>query len=437
MSAADNKTDVIIVGAGFAGITVARELHHAGIKTVTLEARDRIGGRTWYTEYAGQPFELGGAYVHWLQPHLWAELTRYGLQIVPGTENDVTEVRLLSDSDLHVYDVEAGYGLIAEAYAALYNAEPQPDVVFPMPYQPFNDDTWLAYQSISLEMQVEGLTLSPIHQNMLRAMLATDMSAPSGNAALVEMLRLRALIGSDDFAKLAEVTGTFMIDGGTPALLDKMLTDSQTDLQMNKIVTHISRGETGVEVTTQDGTRYTAKAVIVTTPLNTWGDIAFEPPLDPAKQRLASQRHAGAGFKCFVRVAGIIDGLMAIAPDPHPFSLLTTGFTDDQGTWLIGFGPAAPSDLSVDWAQQGVDALIPGVQVLDVFGHNWTTDPLAVGTWANLRPGQAKWLADAIQPQGCLFFASADIAIGWRGYIDGAIESGLRASRQACHLLGG
>ncbi|NOK59399.1 MAG: FAD-dependent oxidoreductase [Chloroflexi bacterium AL-W] len=64
------------------------------------------------------------------------------------------------------------------------------------------------------------------------------------------------------------------------------------------------------------------------------------------------------------------------------------------------------------------------------YGHNWTADPLAQGTWANLRPGQAALLPDLIQVEGQVFFAGADIALGWRGYIDGAIESGIRAARQ-------
>ena len=45
--------DVIVVGAAFAGISAARDLHEAGVRTVVLEARDRMGGRTWYREIPG------------------------------------------------------------------------------------------------------------------------------------------------------------------------------------------------------------------------------------------------------------------------------------------------------------------------------------------------------------------------------------------------
>ncbi|GAB4529487.1 MAG: hypothetical protein OHK0046_49440 [Anaerolineae bacterium] len=73
--------------------------------------------------------------------------------------------------------------------------------------------------------------------------------------------------------------------------------------------------------------------------------------------------------------------------------------------------------------------------MLEVYGHNWAADPFALGTWANLRPGQAALLRDMEAPENRLHVASADIARGWRGYIDGAIESGLRAARQVKDAL--
>jgi monoamine oxidase len=73
--------DVIVIGGGFAGVTTAREVRKAGFRCLLLEARDRLGGRTWYSEFAGHPVEMGGTWIHWIQPHVWAEVTRYGLEI--------------------------------------------------------------------------------------------------------------------------------------------------------------------------------------------------------------------------------------------------------------------------------------------------------------------------------------------------------------------
>ena len=73
--------DVVIVGCGLAGVTVARELSNRGLKTAILEAKDRLGGRAWTVEWAGELQELGGGWVHWSQPHVWAEIRRYNLDL--------------------------------------------------------------------------------------------------------------------------------------------------------------------------------------------------------------------------------------------------------------------------------------------------------------------------------------------------------------------
>src|SRR6202023_73348 len=73
--------DVVVIGAGFAGLVAARELGRAGLDVLVLEARDRVGGRTWTDRRLGHDLELGGTWVHWVQPHTWAEMTRYGREI--------------------------------------------------------------------------------------------------------------------------------------------------------------------------------------------------------------------------------------------------------------------------------------------------------------------------------------------------------------------
>jgi monoamine oxidase len=73
--------DVIVIGGGFAGVTTAREAALAGRDVVLLEARDRLGGRTWTADWHGEQIEYGGGWVHWHQPHTWSEITRAGLTV--------------------------------------------------------------------------------------------------------------------------------------------------------------------------------------------------------------------------------------------------------------------------------------------------------------------------------------------------------------------
>jgi phytoene dehydrogenase-like protein len=72
-------TDVVVIGAGFAGIAAARDLSEAGRSVVILEARDRIGGRTWYREIPGTGVmaEYGGMFfARATQPSLAREMDR-------------------------------------------------------------------------------------------------------------------------------------------------------------------------------------------------------------------------------------------------------------------------------------------------------------------------------------------------------------------------
>jgi monoamine oxidase len=78
-----NEQDVIVVGGGLAGLAAARDLHHAGRQVLVLEATDRMGGRAYTGRLDGVDVELGGAFVHWFQAHLFAELTRYGIPYRP------------------------------------------------------------------------------------------------------------------------------------------------------------------------------------------------------------------------------------------------------------------------------------------------------------------------------------------------------------------
>ena len=57
--------DAVVVGAGFAGLIAARDLAKSGSSVLVVEARDRIGGRTWTAQVFGEEFEMGGTWVHW------------------------------------------------------------------------------------------------------------------------------------------------------------------------------------------------------------------------------------------------------------------------------------------------------------------------------------------------------------------------------------
>lgn len=80
VSSSEVLYDVIVIGAGYCGLTAARNAALEGLKVLLLEGRDRIGGRSWSSNIGGYPFEMGGTWVHWGQAHVWREISRYQMK---------------------------------------------------------------------------------------------------------------------------------------------------------------------------------------------------------------------------------------------------------------------------------------------------------------------------------------------------------------------
>jgi monoamine oxidase len=92
--------------------------------------------------------------------------------------------------------------------------------------------------------------------------------------------------------------------------------------------------------------------------------------------------------------------------------------------------------------ENGVVHILPGegkrsgAKVFKIDAHDWNSDPYSLSTWMAFQPGQiTRFGAGLRRPEGWLTFATADMAIGWTGYIDGAIESGSRSAERARELL--
>merc|ERR1712187_163193 len=101
-----------------------------------------------------------------------------------------------------------------------------------------------------------------------------------------------------------------------------------------------------------------------------------------------------------------------------------------NGAVLVGYGPSS-ADFDVHDPRQ-VEAEVQRwpigvpVSVVDFFAWNWTQDEFARGTWSLLRPGQMSSLQDFEVPEGRAFFAGDYLGHGWNGFMDGALESGIR-----------
>jgi monoamine oxidase len=105
---------------------------------------------------------------------------------------------------------------------------------------------------------------------------------------------------------------------------------------------------------------------------------------------------------------------------------------------MVGFG-ADSTRLDVmdrDAVQRALRVWRDDLEVIETTGHDWMGDPYARSTWMMNRPNQVtRYLTDQQASEGVLHFAGGDIANLWAGFIDGAIESALRAAREITREL--
>jgi monoamine oxidase len=423
------RYDVIVVGGGFAGVTAARESALRGRRTLLLEARDRLGGRTWSARWHDMAIEYGGAWVHWHQPHTFSELTRAGLSVTVGGEAQRAAWHVggrRRTGTIAERDAIARRGWDAFVHG-VHDALPQP-------HAPLTGLDGLArFDRLSIADRLAELSLDEEERDVLTAELESLAHAPLGQAGAVSVLRWHALSGYS--LELTQFTGgRVTIDAGTGALLDAIAGGAVFQTRLRAPVAAVRRRGDGVEVHTRAGEILPARAAVVAVPLNVLDAIAFAPSLPEDKRAAIALGQASRGIKLMIRARGEEVMQNAIRPG-HPFGYLSTEALDGDGTQLlIGFGTDAERCDARDLAAvgAGLDAILPGYEPLDATAHDWLADEFSRGTWAIHRPGWYEHHHGAMRrPEGRVTLAGSDLADGWAGFIDGAIESGLRAGAWA------
>jgi monoamine oxidase len=442
-AAESGGVDVVVVGGGFAGVTAARDCALAGLRTVLLEARERLGGRTFTAEFAGHSIELGGTWIHWLQPYVWAETQRYGLPVVETPELGLD----LANEELIALvggkPVSLSGDQLAGAAGALERYFAPARLAWNRPYD--SRYAWaelLKHDATSAGAALARLDLDAVQRAVLEGYLLTMAHCPIDEVGYVDMLRWWSLAGFS-LSGLNDSSARYKLAGGTRALIESMIAHGRPAVRLSSTVERIEEREDGVAVSILGGEALRAELAVIALPLNVLPSVAFSPPLDARLMGAAKERHAGRGIKLYALAKGRATRAKkatALAPAPHALSYALTYAIDDAHTLFVCFGPD-PARLRIgDRAavQAAMRAWFPGIEIEDTTGWSWTEDPFARGTWATFRPGWLGRYADAFErDRGRLLFASADVGEGWRGFIDGAIGAGQRAARRAVERMRG
>jgi monoamine oxidase len=422
----DCDADVVVVGAGFAGLTLARELGWAGAEVLVLEARDRIGGRTWTdTRMGGEQLEMGGGWVHWMQGHVWSEITRYQLPVAETPWPDVAhwvvgEKRYSGSADDLLQRMDDG---MRRSLADSMD-------MFKRPYDAWTSQAWQEHDHLSVVDRLDTLDLDEEAYALCEAMWGQNFNAPAATGALTQALRWGA-VSNADWQLMLDICSHWRFRDGTTSLAQAIRSDVKGDIQLGTEVVRVDERPDGVVVTTADGRQISARACVITVPIGVIGTIDFTTPLPARAARVAAEGQSSQGFKLWIRARGVDEPFIAIGTGEEPLSLMQWEHAVGDEFVAFSFGLDArkqpPRDLET--VTTHVRRLMPDLEITDFATHDWVGDPYARQTWAMLRPSQLAGVQELATMPGRVAFAGADYSLGWCSFIDGAIESAMRVAR--------
>jgi monoamine oxidase len=205
-------------------------------------------------------------------------------------------------------------------------------------------------------------------------------------------------------------------------------------------VQSITRLSDHVEVTIANGGLVHAPAVVAAVPVSHLAELNVSRSLSSAKLAAASEARVSRGIKVWARVTGLPEPLGVLAPEEHPICSVQTDKEYDDGSHLVvafGADASVPELAGEGGIEAALQQLLPDrSRVQAIHTHDWTGDELSRGNWAIIGPGSfTQYIHDLHRPEERVVLAGADIALGWHGIIDGAIESGYLASRHVASVL--
>jgi hypothetical protein len=367
--------------------------------------------------------------VHWHQPHVWAEITRAGLRAEVSEDVDVAawfvgEERRSGTIAERDAIAARGWDLFVEGV----------EEALPQPHDPLFAKNELArFDGQTIAERLDELDLTDEERAVLAAEVESVAHGRLDEAGAVSILRWHALSGGS--LALTQFTGgRVTVPTGTRSILDAIASKAPFETRLETPVAAVTQQNGGVGVHTRAGETLAANLAVVALPVNALGGIEFDPPLSETKQAGIALGQASRGIKIFIHARGEPVVQNAIKHG-HPFAYLDTEVLYSDGTQLlIGFGPDAESCDATDLpaVQRQIEEILPGYEVIAARAHDWLADEFSRGTWAIHRPGwYTTYHAEMQRPEGNVILAGSDIANGWAGFMDGAIESGLRAGVQA------
>lgn len=428
--------EVIIIGAGMAGLTAASILKSHGVSTIVLEGRNRIGGRIWSKKLNDTPIDLGGAWIQGAEDSPLTGLAKkfgIGTQLTPLTNIAFRQASGAPFTPGQQIDLLATFGELSTRMAVL-SAERQarrlPDISMETAVTrvldgmglPFATRTQMKFMADLIFGELRAATLPELsfyYSSDDRNVGALDLAFPKGF-------------------------------GQIPAALARGV-----DVRLNHRVRSIAHGASAVTVGTSQGL-FHARRVIVTLPLGILRDpkgVAFSPSL-PLFKRLAINRlQMGTDNKVFLQFPKAFWNkeetlIFRVAGDPSRAALINAGLWVGKpiiGALLGGdyalrceqFSDDKLANDFMDILRKSFSGPIPDPEP-GVLRSRWSSDPFCYGSYSHIPPGATPrdFIALA-QPVGTsLFFAGEATDTQFPGSARGAYVSGRREALRILALSG-
>jgi monoamine oxidase len=444
--------DVLVVGAGLAGLTAARDLSAAGRSVLVLEARDRVGGRTLSQDIGdGKIVEMGGQWAGPTQDRIYALAADLGVATFPTYDAGRKVLHFNGKRGTYTGAIPrinplvlADVGRAQARLEALARKVP-------------TDTPWTAARAEQLDGQTFQSWLrrnaaSPSARMLLTLGVEAVFAAEPGDVSLLHVLFYCHSGGS--FQQLIDTTGGAQQDrftGGSALLAERLAGQLGDVVRLDAPVWRIEVRGDAVTATTPVG-QFEARRIIVTAPPLLAGRIEYSPALPYWRDQLTQRAPMGSVIKCQVIYAEPFwrrDGLSGQAtgdgagarvvfdnspPDGAPGILLA--FLEGDEARRLGREPAAVRRQAV------VDSLVRyfgprAAKPEDYLERDWQQEKWSGGCYGTLF-GPNVWTryGSALrEPVGPLHWAGTETASVWAGYMDGAIRSGERAAAEVLAVL--
>ena len=445
-----DHVDVVVVGAGFAGLAAARDLVRAGHEVLVLEGRDRVGGRTFTGVVAGLPVDLGAAFVGPTQDAVLALAAEVDCPTTPTYREGANLInwrgRVRSYSGT-VPALSLG-GLLNFARIGWQFARVARHVPVAEPWSASRAD---ALDAQSLDQWLRSKRASSTTQDLMAIMSRVTWGCEPDQVSMLQAVRyVKAAGGLDRMLDVENGAQQDHFPAGTQQIAVKLAEALGDRVVLSAAVEAIEHGPEGVTVVSTAG-NITASAVVVAIPPQHRAGIAFSPGLPPAHDRIATSWPQGGLSKAFAAYKTPFwraDGRSGEAlADTGPVFItfdVSPGDADGPGV-LLGFVDARqfddlPAPQRRERALAGFAALFgdAALHPLDYLDFSWGNEPFSPGgPTAAVPPGSwtavGRWLRE---PVGPIFWAGTETADEWTGFLDGAVRSGQRAAAEVTDALG-